>query len=147
MDLKNLTYNEHGGIDGELTLPSGETVPYTVELGSELEETLKASGEAISQYVAPEVIVLVEDIKREANRRILGFLPMHAQNNMMMASISLIHKGQANWTAEDTAVAAKNLAAEAYIKAVRAKSNEIETISPLPEDYADASRWPPPPAS
>ena len=147
MDLQNLSYNQHGGIDGELTLPSGEKVPYTVELGSDLEANLKASGKLISQYVAPEVVVTVEDIKREASRRILAFLPIHAQNNMMMASISLLHKGQANWTAEDTAVAAKNLAAESYIKAVRAKSNEIESISPLPEDYADDSRWPTPPAS
>lgn len=29
----------------------------------------------------------------------------------------------------------------AFIDAIRAKSNEIEAMSPIPEDYADPARW------
>ena len=83
-------------------------------------------------------------VKEEARRRILGRYPDWKQINMTARAGELIKlmvvKGSLT-EAEQAEVAALE-AAWAWIKAVRARSDEIEAIDPIPADFAADSRWP-----
>lgn len=83
----------------------------------------------------------VTDVKQEAQRRIYELYPQWKQANMIARAVELLQVGQANWSPEEQAEAAALNAAWAWIKAVRAKSNEIELLNPLPEDVTHDSWW------
>lgn len=79
------------------------------------EEALAEAGE----YVAPPTTA--RDVKREARRRILSFAPDWKQLNA-------IREG-------DSELFAK-------LDAIRAASDAIEAMDPIPDDYNDDERWP-----
>lgn len=90
-------------------------------------------------------------IKAEAQRRILALTGssdiitgLIKQSNAHMRS-SIINdkrlRGEALTEAEE-AEAATLRAVAAAVAAIRARSNEIEAIDPIPDDYDDDKRWP-----
>lgn len=90
------------------------------------------------------------DVKREAQRRIMalvGVADMQSclikQLNATMRAIELTNKRASGFTLtegeESEALALQALANS--IKAIRAKSDVIEALAPIPADYADNSRW------
>lgn len=99
-------------------------------------------------------IFLMEDIRAEARRRILSVFPDWKQSNMIARSVEL-HRIQAGLMrdANGDLLAPRSLTAEelveenainaawTWIKHIRAKSNEIEAMSPMPADYTDDSYW------
>lgn len=94
-------------------------------------------------------------VKAEARRRINGRFPDWKQSNMIARSAELarIQAGLMR-DANGALVAARALSADelaeeqainlawAWIKAVRAASDSIELINPIPSDYAADARWP-----
>jgi hypothetical protein len=72
----------------------------------------------------PPVIVTADMVKIEARRRIEARYPLWKQVNIRASS-----------DAREVG------AMTAYIDAVRARSNEIEAMTPLPEDYRDEKWW------
>lgn len=83
-------------------------------------------------------------VKNEARRRILARYPEWKQTNMVARGLELqeIWRQAGAWTAEEQAEANALAAASGWIKAVRAASDLIELMSPIPVDYAADVRWP-----
>lgn len=81
-------------------------------------------------------------VKREAMRRILAIAPEWKQRNLTAQAVLLQHKGVASWTGDETAAWAAGEALWARIAAIRAASDTIEAMAPIPADYADDSHWP-----
>lgn len=88
-----------------------------------------------------EIAVLV---KLEARRRILERFPEWKQANMTARGVELqdVWRRVGSWTTGEQSEADALAAAWDWIKAVRAASDAIEAMQPIPADYADNSRWP-----
>jgi hypothetical protein len=82
-----------------------------------------------------------EIIKGEAQRRIYEVYPQWKQANMTARTVELLQKGQSNWNEQEQAESLALNAAWDWIKAIRAKSNEIEAMDPLPADITHDSWW------
>lgn len=85
-----------------------------------------------------------DDVRAEAERRILEIMPAHQQRNSLALGMemSMAHgPDPANWPAEQQAIHAQVMAAWAAIKALRAASNIIEAMDPIPADFRDNSYW------
>lgn len=75
----------------------------------------------------------VGEVKAEAERRILAIMPEYKQRNAMAFGIEMITAhgpDPAGWPEEAQAVYQASLGAWEPIKAIRAKSNEIEALIP-----------------
>lgn len=94
------------------------------------------------QDTPPEVLAGL--VKLEARRRILARYPDWKQINMTARSVELLAARPLNaaWSAAEQAEADALQAAWDWIKAIRAASDVIEQMSPLPADYAADFRWP-----
>jgi hypothetical protein len=84
------------------------------------------------------------DVKGEASWRIAQRFPSWKQANMTARGVELTFKlAQGNALApEETAEIAALQAAWDWIKAVRAASDALEALDPIPADFADDARWP-----
>lgn len=80
-------------------------------------------------------------VKAEARRRILDRYPDWKQTNMLARSVELVKKG-ASLTPEETVESQQLEAVWAWIKAVRAASDQLEAMTPIPLDFEDNGRWP-----
>ena len=84
---------------------------------------------------------MVEGVKQEASKRILAIAPEWKQRNMLARSAELLRIGEPNWTQEQRdEVLAIELIWET-IQMIRAKSDIIEAMDPIPPDYTDDKYW------
>lgn len=83
-----------------------------------------------------------EMIKAEAYRRIVAILPEWRQRNLLAQASILAEKGRSSWTDDELAAWNAGAAQWAQIAAIRAASDDIEAMSPIPTDYTDNSYWP-----
>lgn len=83
-------------------------------------------------------------VKGEGRRRILARYPDWKQTNMVARGVELqeIWRQSGSWTAEEQAEANALAAAWGWIKSVRAASDLIELMSPIPTDFDANDRWP-----
>ncbi len=83
-------------------------------------------------------------IKAEAGRRILARFPDWKQANMTARGVELvgIRVVAGTWTPEEAAEAEALGTAWDWIKAVRAASDALEALDPIPADIAGAALWP-----
>jgi hypothetical protein len=86
----------------------------------------------------------VNAVKAEARRRITQRFPDWKQANMTARGVELlnIRVAAGSWTAPQAQEAGELGAAWDWIKAVRAASNAIEALAPIPADFASDTRWP-----
>ena len=91
------------------------------------------------------------DVKAEAQRRIIALTGKTTLQDCMIKQFNaLMRAGQLTdkrvnvgaLTAEEETEAARLRALADQIKAIRAASDAIEAMSPIPADYAADSRWP-----
>lgn len=89
------------------------------------------------------------NVRAEASRRMQALLgardAAHLDvliSNGTREAVRLLRKGQANWTADEATRAAGLEALDGAVEAIRAASNTLEALDPVPADYADNSRWP-----
>lgn len=109
------------------TIPAGENVT-SINTGAGTYETTPIAG-------------TVEQVKAEANRRILEIVPEWKQRNLLAQAAQLNRKPVADWTAEEQAAVDAGDAVWAQVQAIRAKSDEIEAMNPIPFNLADDSLW------
>lgn len=83
----------------------------------------------------------IRKVKAEANRRILAIAPEWQQRNMIARSVELLSIVKDNWSNEEKEEVANIEKVWQLIKQIRLKSNEIETMNPIPEDYKDDKYW------
>lgn len=115
--------------------------------GAELSAVLRPHGLAIPTPVAA-------DVKDECRRRILAAYPEWKQSNMTARSQEL-DRIQSGFMRDPSGarMPARDLtdaemaderaigAAWAWIKAIRARSDDIEAMEPIPADYIDDAMW------
>lgn len=93
-------------------------------------------------WIVSPIGVTPDDVKAEARRRIIALANEDQQRNATARGLELEHKGQDNWTAEEAAEVAAIQALWARVKSIRAASDSIETMNPIPADYTDDRHWP-----
>jgi hypothetical protein len=94
--------------------------------------------------VLDAIIITPIEVKAEAARRILARFPDWKQRNMNAQAIALLQSLILNGslTAEEQALSDSLNAAWAAVSAIRAASDAIEAMDPIPLDYADDTLWP-----
>lgn len=118
----------------------GDKGPLTAAVGAAVAAWIDA-GEPLDPHVPFQPTA--EQIKKEAERRILEIAPEWRQRNMTAAGVAMLAKmvdGTALTADEETAKAAY-LATWNQIEAIRARSGAIEAMDPIPADYRDDRHW------
>ena len=83
-----------------------------------------------------------QSVQGEAHSRIVTICPEWKQRNLTAQAAILAEKGRSNWSAEELAAWIAGEAIWAQIAAIRAASDTIEALDPIPADFNDDSRWP-----
>ncbi len=127
-------YGSCPGFPNPIILPNGDHVhggTIDVEYGGH-------------KVIAWEMGPSAADVKTEARRRILSAFPEWKQTNMIARGLELqdVWRRNGSWSAGEQAESDALAAAWAWIKLVRAASDGIEAINPVPDDYAHDGRWP-----
>jgi hypothetical protein len=95
----------------------------------------------VERIELPPLPVTVDDVKREAERRILAIIPAWRQRNLTEHRLSLWIKGRDNWTPEELAAWEAGAALWSQVEVIRAASDVIEAMNPIPQDYRDDKYW------
>lgn len=98
-----------------------------------------AAGETVT---VEERVITVQEVKAEAYRRIVAICPEWKQRNLTAQAAQLAKKGEANWTPEEAAAWAAGEAIWNQIAAIRAASDVIEAMNPIPVAFMDEIYWP-----
>lgn len=140
--FKSLTYTNEAGT---AILAKREGAPDLLlerESGPLWEMVVNGEFGEIEPYVAPEVVISRQMVKAQAYKRIVTACPEWMQRNMTARAAILAEMGRDKWTADNQAQWDEWRAMWARIDAVRAASEAIEAMEPIPLDYADNKYWP-----
>ncbi len=97
----------------------------------------------VRQYRELEpVTVTPQMVKREAHRRIVAVVPEWKQRNLTAQATLLAEKGRSAWTADELRDWNAGFAIWSQVAAIRAASDAIEAMNPIPVDFDDDRRWP-----
>lgn len=88
-----------------------------------------------------EPAITADQVKAEAERRILAIVPAWKQRNLTAQAAILAKIGEVNWTTEQAAAWAAGEAVWGAVAAIRAASDVIEAMNPIPQNYTDDSYW------
>ena len=82
-------------------------------------------------------------IKKEASRRILEIAPEWKQRNLISSGVEMLDKLVQGGSLSTADLAARNysLSIWSQIAKIRAKSNELEAMDPIPNDFKDDKYW------
>ena len=96
-----------------------------------------------AQFPEEPVVELTTNdlVKAEAARRILEICPEWKQRNLTEQAAILAKKGEANWTPEEQAAWDAGEVIWTQIAIIRAKSDALEAMDPIPTDFKDDSYW------
>ena len=144
MDIASNSFADPNGTVLALTDAAGPalSVPWPCETWhrAAIQEWLDA-GNSIAPYAPPAVTA--EDVKAEAGRRIVARYPEWKQRNMTARAVELLHiQASQPWTPEEQAEADALQAAWAWIASVRAASDVLEAMQPIPADWQSDQHWP-----
>lgn len=95
----------------------------------------------LEDYEVEKFEVSPDMVKSEASRRILAFLPFWQQNNLTARMAELVIKGRENWTTEEIKEWENIQQIWERVKFIRSRSNAIEALVPIPEDYRNEAYW------
>lgn len=116
-------------------------LPYHVVEGDPLFDKIDPTGVPDEPVPAAEPLS-VQQVKAEAQRRILALCPEWKQRNLTAQAVILAKKGADNWTPEEQTAWDAGEALWTQIAAIRAASDVIEQLDPIPQDFTDDSYWP-----
>lgn len=93
--------------------------------------------------IAPDPEPTAEQVKAEANRRIIAICPEWKQRNYIATDLMFTKIIQAGGTLTTEQEAARSTMEAVWtaIQGIRSKSDEIEAMSPVPQDFASDSYW------
>ena len=94
-------------------------------------------------YTSGKAGILKQEVKTLAQNKINAIAPEWKQRNMLALGLTLIKKGEANWTAEETEQAAQMEAFWGIVESIRAKSDLVEEEVLVNPDYDinGSSHW------
>jgi hypothetical protein len=117
-------------------------VPTRISNAQELTDVLALYG-----IIGP--IVGISAVRSEAQRRMIVLLGARDAAHLTLLisngereAIRLIRKGDANWSAGEQARAAELEQVDTAFEAIRAASNVLEIMDPIPKDFDDDIHWP-----
>jgi hypothetical protein len=95
----------------------------------------------VPDWTSPQPIPTADMVKQEAGRRILAIAPDYRQRNMLARTAQLLRIGEANLTQSqrDEVLAIERV--WETIQMIRARSDAIEAMQPIPPDYTDDKYW------
>lgn len=85
--------------------------------------------------------IMAQNVKAEAYRRIIAICPEWKQRNLTAQAVLLAEKGRSNWTDEEQAAWDAGEVIWSQISAIRAASDVLEALDPIPTDYMDDKHW------
>lgn len=103
--------------------------------------TINAKTGEVTEHELPPLPVTAGEVKREANRRIISIVPDWKQRNLLARAVMLPQKGKSNWTQEEMDAWESGEAIWRTVDAIRAASDKIEAMDPIPQDYRDDKYW------
>lgn len=104
---------------------------------------LTKTGDVVTRgWIIEDIPATVEMVKAEAYRRIVASCPEWKQRNLTAQAAQLAKKGEANWTPEEAAAWDAGEALWSQIAAIRAASDVIEAMDPIPANFYDLPDWP-----
>jgi len=104
---------------------------------------LTKTGDVVTRgWIIEDIPATVEMVKAEAYRRIIEICPEWKQRNLTAQATQLAKKGEANWTPEEQAAWDAGEAIWNQIAAIRAASDVIEAMDPIPANFYDLPDWP-----
>lgn len=83
----------------------------------------------------------ISKIKKESRRRIFEIAPEWKQLNLLARSTELIKIGEQNWTAAEQDEVILIETTWNKIKHIRSKSDQLELMNPIPEDFTNDEYW------
>lgn len=89
----------------------------------------------------PPPDITIEQVKEEAQRRILLFCPEWKQRNLLAQATILAEKGRINWSTEELSAWNTGEALWQQIKSIRDCSDYIEKLLPIPQDFTADKYW------
>lgn len=99
--------------------------------------------EMTTEEVAASIVsVTVSDVNTEAQRRIYDVMPQHKQANTTAQAAVLAAKGSGNWTPWEVDAWNAGLAEYTVITRLRAYSDNLNLMNPIPADYSNDKWWP-----
>lgn len=130
--------NELGGIQAE----RDDGITVYLDPGSDAHaQAVNGDFGTVAPYDPPFEGIPAQSVKDEAYRRIVAICPEWKQRNLTAQATILAEKGRANWTADELAAWEAGEAIWQSIAAIRAASDEIEAMDPIPQDFAEDSYW------
>jgi hypothetical protein len=93
-------------------------------------------------WTVTDIPATIEMVKAEAGRRIIAICPEWKQRNLTAQAAQLAKKGEANWTPEEQEAWDAGEALWNQIAAIRAASDVIEAMDPIPANFYDLPDWP-----
>ena len=95
----------------------------------------------VSEWTPPPQVSSIDDVKSEAHRRIVQIVPEWKQLNLLARSTELAKIGEQNWSEAEREEVALIESVWDKVKHIRAKSDELEVMNPIPDDYQDDKYW------
>lgn len=142
-----VTYSGTATVNGEIkpfswTVVDSDTSKEADAVRAVVSKMTDVDFDTVETIPAPKPApITIYQVKQEASRRILSIASEIQQRNMLAQSVLLLNKGKANWTTKDQALADSMQAVWDQINLIRTKSNDLETMNPIPVDYADDKHW------
>lgn len=94
-----------------------------------------------TEFTIETVVINPIEVKNEAQRRIFEICPEWKQRNLTAQATILLDKSRANWTQEDLDAWNAGEVIWQQISHIRQKSDLIEAMNPIPEDFRNDSYW------
>ena len=120
------------------------TIPKSIlEYRDSLRALVDAENPFEAQFPEEPIVELTTNdlVKAEAARRILEICPEWKQRNLTAQAAILAKKGETNWTPEEQTAWDAGEAIWAQIAAIRAKSDALEAMDPIPADFKEDNYW------
>ena len=95
----------------------------------------------VPDWPSPLPVIKADQVKQEAGRRIVAIAPEWQQRNMLARIAELLRIGETNLNAAEQAELAAIEGLWATIKGIRAKSNALEAMDPIPVDDTNDKDW------
>lgn len=92
-------------------------------------------------WIPPSNVIDSDEVKVEAYRRILQIAPEWRQRNMIARSVELLSIGKENWSQEQIDEHNSIELIWSTIKKIRERSNMIEVMDSIPEDFREDKYW------
>lgn len=140
----NIDMQIRAAIDGEeMDIPFGYQPGDPHGLGPQLDAWWTENPKFPVAEAGP-VRVDADHVKAEAARRIDLVMKDYEQRNALALGQEMVltyGRDATNWPADKQAMLASIMGKWTSIKAIRAKSNEIEAMAPIPADFSDDRYW------